>query len=841
MIGLLFAFYHADSSLYFGNHNETGDKYSGDSLQHLTGLNYFVQDEWRFPLLDVPDLAFAEGGGNIIYTDSLPLLALPAKLLYQIHPVLPDYFGFWLLVCFAMQPIAFCWVLRQRENLTARTALLGSIFALAIPAFLARYGHISLCSHFLILFAIGAYLAGRKDSRRGSVLLGLLALLGMLVTAYIFAMVFGFFAVHLARSWQSGQKSLRRAAAEGGILILAVVAVGWILGYWEFGRYNPPVSGYGILSMNLLSPFWPWNSGIFSALPPSPDATGGQYEGWNYLGLGILIGTILLVARRPKTVGAACGNHGWLLAYMVFLTVFAISHRVFVGSILLFEAPMPEPLYQFLSQFRSSGRMFWPVTYILALLIVIELSRWRGAWRYALPAVVLVQAVDAWPFVGAIAFRGDLSKEEQTRVAQWEELIAAHERVYLLPAYSLVSLDMRAKHRTMQHYASKLAVPVSTGYMSRRFSPVPPSETDRDVLDQLFDNEGLYIFLPPVMTASDAIGFFGRDAILREFDGVVIASARHEISGFLETLPIAQVPAILLGYSQRLEFGANGFRYLYGDMRAGPDFVWTHARKAGVVARVDEPGNADLIFRFTGVTDMPPWLSERTARFSVNGEQVAAFTIHSNQSDMRERSIRIPRHLIGEDGLIQIEWSFDADFLPEARERGEDPPLHGFGLSHFTIDSVGVGPRVVRTREVPFSAVSFPKFIDLTGGFSGAEEWGRWTDGHTAELEIRVSPAARGVVISFQCMGYLPDGDSRQRVTVFLNEREKAQWRFDPSKNEGLRRLEVASDEIPLTGVLKIRLQIETPRSPAAYGRSADDRQLGIGIRSVRVETIGPR
>ena len=51
----------------------------GDTITHLIGAMYFIRDEWRFPLFFVPQLGFPEGT-NIIFMDSLPLLALGDKM-----------------------------------------------------------------------------------------------------------------------------------------------------------------------------------------------------------------------------------------------------------------------------------------------------------------------------------------------------------------------------------------------------------------------------------------------------------------------------------------------------------------------------------------------------------------------------------------------------------------------------------------------------------------------------------------------------------------------------------------------------------------------------------------
>src|SRR5215207_5630982 len=54
----------------------------GDRITNIIGAMYFARDEWRFPLFYVPALAFPEGA-NIVFTDSLPLLALILKIIYK--------------------------------------------------------------------------------------------------------------------------------------------------------------------------------------------------------------------------------------------------------------------------------------------------------------------------------------------------------------------------------------------------------------------------------------------------------------------------------------------------------------------------------------------------------------------------------------------------------------------------------------------------------------------------------------------------------------------------------------------------------------------------------------
>lgn len=82
-----------------------------DRVQHVTGLNYFAKDTLRFPLFQVKNLN-DPNGANIIYTDSIPLIAPLARAYHKATGELLDYFRLWILVCCIMQGVAAAILLR---------------------------------------------------------------------------------------------------------------------------------------------------------------------------------------------------------------------------------------------------------------------------------------------------------------------------------------------------------------------------------------------------------------------------------------------------------------------------------------------------------------------------------------------------------------------------------------------------------------------------------------------------------------------------------------------------------------------------------------------------------
>lgn len=95
----------------FGTHildpRHTGWMLSGtlgpDPVQYWLGYTFFTQDPWRWPPGLNPRWGIEIGSG-IFYADSIPLLAFAFKALAPLAAV-PQYWGFWLFACGALQAL----------------------------------------------------------------------------------------------------------------------------------------------------------------------------------------------------------------------------------------------------------------------------------------------------------------------------------------------------------------------------------------------------------------------------------------------------------------------------------------------------------------------------------------------------------------------------------------------------------------------------------------------------------------------------------------------------------------------------------------------------------------
>ena len=157
-------------------------------------------------------------------------------------------------------------------------------------------------------------------------------------------------------------------------------------------------------------------SRLYQVMPQQP----GQYDGFNYLGLGVLAlitAALLFSLRRavrcPQNTETWWHRNGPVFAACVFLTLFAVSNKIYWGNTGI-ELPLPAKLLELCGIFRSSGRMFYLVAACMVVYAVYTL-RDRLPGRYA----VLVLAL----FVGVQAF--DLSAAAQQKRQKFADPINA--------------------------------------------------------------------------------------------------------------------------------------------------------------------------------------------------------------------------------------------------------------------------------------------------------------------------------------------------------------------------------------------------------------------------------
>jgi hypothetical protein len=456
----------------------------GDASQHIIGQRYFIAEPWGWPLLLARGLVAPEGT-NIAFVDAIPLLALLLKLL---APWLPPGFhgiGLWYALAWVLQPVAAVFCLRSAGERRWLPALCLAALACAMPAWWNRFGHAALSGHFLLLLALGLYFRlVRQDAPwPWRLWLAAAALCAALLLVHPYLLLMGLAVLgaapatlllrRLAGVPQAGW--VRAALGLGGCL--AVVAL-LVRGLGYLGAGGP--GGYGVFAMNLLSPVWPNSSGLLGPQrwPAAVDAAGySGWEGYNWLGFGLLGGLAAGLLFRPRAALAGLRHHAGLVAALLCLTLLALSFQVGWGNRVVLDLGTPPDALQ---QFRASGRLFWPVGYALALAAVLLLARLRPAPLRvaALAAVALVQWADAAPLRERLeANAARPAAAPRPEVLALREALAAGEvtRLTLLPGWNCLPAEQAAQLRVLMldllAMASERATPVNTMYLARWTRP----------------------------------------------------------------------------------------------------------------------------------------------------------------------------------------------------------------------------------------------------------------------------------------------------------------------------------------------------------------------------------
>jgi hypothetical protein len=467
----------------------------GDAAQHAIAQRYLIADAWRWPPTFAANLNNQEGGINTAFADSIPALAL---LLKALRAALPEGFhgvGLFYGLAWLLQPVAAVWALRGAGERRLLPAIGIALAAASMPAWIGRFGHAALCGHFLLLAGLGFYLRlVRAPSAwlwAGAVGLQVLALL---VHPYLALMTLALLGAVPATRLLRGEAFLRPALLAG----LGAAAVGGVMA--AFGYLGAAgEGGFGQFAMNLLSPVWPAGSGLIGwPWSPQLDATGhGGWEGYNWLGLGLLLGLVAGVAARPLEALALLRRHAGLAMVLVLLTALAVSHKVGFGSRIVLDLGQAPAA---LEQFRASGRFFWPVAYALLVGAMVLLA--RAAPLLCLLAG-LVQFADAAPLRAAFAAWAGQRQPWTVQAPALREALSGSAALTLLPSWPCV--DHRTGGETFAtllevlSLASERAVPASTMYVARWREP--PRCRDRELAAAPLAPGELRLILPSAQAA----------------------------------------------------------------------------------------------------------------------------------------------------------------------------------------------------------------------------------------------------------------------------------------------------------------------------------------------------
>jgi Family of unknown function (DUF6311) len=446
-------------------------------VQRLVGYFYYVQSPWHVPLFYVSALG-APTGTNVIFLDIAPIVALIGKLVHSLTGAVVNLYGAYLYLCFVLPGFMMTLVLIAAQIRYALAAITAAIFANSLPALLFRWAHVSLDAHFLLIGALAFYVFSlRERAWRGlvAVWIGCL-ILAYLTNMYLFAMVGIVWACAMTQRRLNGLATTRQTLKVGVVTVVSVATVIALSAGFGTGGELPFSLLFGFYSMNLLSPIVPQESGLFSGLSGVIDATGGQADGFNYLGVGLLLASLLVLPAAATWLRRSLRRHIALLVAFAALAGFAISHRVFAGHWLLVELPIPVSITGVLGVYRCSGRFFYLISYaLMAAVIVLGFRRARLVMALCLLGAAILQLFDVQPLraqiIATIAAGPGAAEFDRREVAG---LIARARYVEVVPSFQCIvgAEGMRGKleraNMDLMLPMARMNVPTNTVLLARQ-------------------------------------------------------------------------------------------------------------------------------------------------------------------------------------------------------------------------------------------------------------------------------------------------------------------------------------------------------------------------------------
>ena len=176
----------------------------------LSGYVFFQHDSWRLPIFHVTNLG-APTGLNIIFTDSIPSVALAGQLAFHATGATVNLYGVWTAMCFVASAVTMTGLVATLGQRNLAAAAMATVAGLTMPALLARWGHMSLMAQFEIPLALIFYLRNRNS---GAALKTFgqaagLSLLTLWTQSYLFVMVIGIVFATVARRSRTVRSTTR--------------------------------------------------------------------------------------------------------------------------------------------------------------------------------------------------------------------------------------------------------------------------------------------------------------------------------------------------------------------------------------------------------------------------------------------------------------------------------------------------------------------------------------------------------------------------------------------------------------------------------------------------------
>lgn len=520
----------------------------GDILQHYYGWQFYRDGDWQMPLGLTDGMSYPSSI-SMLYTDSIPLLAIFFKLFRNILPETFQYLGLYGLLCFLLQG-GMGSLITSKFTSSKLVCALSSVLFVVSPVMLFRmYAHTALAGHFLILMALYLWLCCDELEWKKAILYwgGLGVLCGGIHMYFIPMLGIILVGFCLKKFIEKKYTFLQCVGQVISYCAGALITI-WIEGGF-YGNFESSAGGLGHYNANLNTLYNGMGKSVF--MPNLSYGTDGQYEGWGYLGIGVILLFIIgfvaylikknsLKARETKNKKALVISTAWLLVVSV---VMAISINVCFNQYELFTIKLPEVIEKLLGIFRSSGRFIWITVYVIEIYAVkLAVTYLKDKFIIVVIAVCsILQIVDLQSYF----LNHKLAEKELTYTSDtWDYLADNYSRIIVMG-----DIDTAVKFN-LAGYAARNHMKISTFQFARTIDDTISlniEESKNALLSGNKDESAVYIFNNTIY--DDAYGLY-----LYNLNGLMVGIA--EELEFAENVNVA-TDEILIGNSEYLTNGED--------------------------------------------------------------------------------------------------------------------------------------------------------------------------------------------------------------------------------------------------------------------------------------------
>ena len=661
----------------------------GDPSTSWLGWQFFRHSPlWQWPIGANPNYGL-DIGSSIVFTDSIPLLALIFKPLSALLPDTFQYFGLWILICFSLQSY-FAWKLLALFTQDKWLPRIGSVFFIIAPACLWRlHGHYALFGQWVLLAGLYFYFSKNFSIFRWLSLLSVVAL----IQVYLLVMVLAIYSADLIQRYWLKQTSIIKTISYFLVSSVCIAIVMWAAGYFMLGA-GVRSDGFGFFRMNLLSLIDPQGKGwdkrdLWSKLLPDQPGGVGDYEGFNYLGLGML--GLGLIAGYELLRNAKIGPKVKIIPILIIsigLSLYAISNHVAIGAHEIFSFDMPSITDPVTQAFRVSGRFFWPVYYVIYLAIFYLLfTRLRKSVAITLCVVMLfLQAIDSTNILNT--FRNKFAHSpawlSPMRSPIWTDLAYRYRKIIFVLPHNVPTLWMPLSQFTAMHQMA-----INTGYFAR-VNPEKEHKAGLRIVNSILNNElspdSLYVFENDALWKI-ATSQISRSDIAGVLDGFRIVAPHLRDCRNCNTGAIARISADSsydFDYTMgRISFTSNGTDQKYsffGWSNPEPGGTWSDGDTSLVLLQLSSLPKNDVELLIEGQAFLAEKHPSQEIDILVNEHHVATLK-YDQQFNEGIRTVKIPKRLALENnGRLLIRFNYKNPGSPAELGLSDDPRRLGLSI-----------------------------------------------------------------------------------------------------------------------------------------------------------------